>query len=394
MSNSKSYSNWAGGANNQARPDRLPEGQARELLNLDPLPDGSMRLRPGYVQRSAQPLRGAIVYRDGFLAASGTSLLQYQGSTNSVLTLGTIESAGFFAGAVLNDEAFVCTPSRQYRVRGSTAYNWTAPAVGVAVTMIDGAFAPGRYFAAVTLVDEIGVEHGCVPSVFDVPEGKVPRLLFTVPAGYTARLYQSVANDDTLFLQGEVTGTVTLTSSVDDTQRLLTGNLMAPPTCPIVKPYKGRLVMANANVLYVTEPFAPHLHHRIRGMSLYPEAITDVAPTEGGVFVLADKTYFVSNLGMDSVQQEAKLEFGGIAGSAALLPDGRATWFTKYGQVFASPGGAVELPNRNSYAPAVAERASVGVVELEGNRTVVTTLRGQVNPNSLGLRDHFDVEID
>lgn len=395
MSESKIRSNWPGGANNQAKADRIPDGQVRELLNVDALPDGSLRLRPGYEQRVARQLRGAVVYGAGFLAAADNQLVQYRGETDSAHDLATIDASGFFAGAVLNDTAYVCTPTHQLCVQGQVAYPWTAPEVGVAVTLVDDAnFTPGRYLAAVVLVDVRGVEHGCVPSCFDVPKGKAPRLLFSVPAGYVARLYQTVANDDVLFFQKVVTGPVTLAATLDNSVRLLTTNLLAPPPCPIVKAYKSRLVLANGTTLYVTEPFAPHLHHRIRGCTQYGSTIVDVAPTDGGVYVLSDRVWFVTGLGTEQVQQRVVTEFGAVAGSATLLPDGRATWFSKYGQVYGDAAGAIELPNRTSYAPVLAERASVGVVELEGNRTVVTTLRGQTADNSLGLRDHFDVEIE
>ena len=41
---------WVKGANNIAKPERLPEGFVRELVNLDPAGGGQLEMRAGHAR--------------------------------------------------------------------------------------------------------------------------------------------------------------------------------------------------------------------------------------------------------------------------------------------------------------------------------------------------------
>jgi hypothetical protein len=120
-----------------------------------------------------------------------------------------------------------------------------------------------------------------------------------------------------------------------------------------------------------------------------------VAANDGGVFVAAgNETFFISALGTESQSQRRVLGIGAVRGSGAALPDGRVAWMTRYGQAFGSPDGSISLPQKERYAPAVAQQADAGLVEGNGVHMLVTTMKGPVGPNALGVLDAFDLEID
>ena len=113
-----------------------------------------------------------------------------------------------------------------------------------------------------------------------------------------------------------------------------------------------------------------------------------------GLFVATTgKTYFITGIGTDDVQQREVLNCGAAPGSAVKLPDGRVAWFTQYGQAIGSADGSVSLPNRPNYAPDIGSIGAAGVLEHNGNQMVVTNMRGELQGNRLQARDFASLEV-
>ena len=118
------------------------------------------------------------------------------------------------------------------------------------------------------------------------------------------------------------------------------------------------------------------------------------ASVGSGLFVATtSKTYFITGIGTDNLQQREVLGVGAAPGSAVDLPDGRVAWFTQYGQAIGSGDGAVALPNRASYAPEIGTVGAAGVLEHNGNQMVVTNMRGELQGNRLQARDYANLEV-
>lgn len=131
------------------------------------------------------------------------------------------------------------------------------------------------------------------------------------------------------------------------------------------------------------------------GFVQYGAPVDMVAVTDGGIYVAAgQKTYFLSAPGTADISQRTVLEVGAVPGSGVTLPSGLATWMTRYGQAMGDIGGSVQLPQRDRHAPILASEASAGLVEANGLQMLVTTMRGATGPNSLGVEDSFDMEIE
>jgi len=389
--------NWSKGASNLAAADRVPDGFAREIINLDPNPGGELSLRSGYELAAALPsVRAAVPYQQGFLIAAADQLLRFNSLDNSLRPLATIAPAGRFCGAELNGDAFICTANERLWVHGDDVYPWGIEPVFPGINIGAGQLPAGVYRVAVTVVTENGVESGAIASIASLPADSSLQVLFEMPVGAVkARLYVSVADGETLFRQGENTGQAFMVERVrDDTARLSTENLVPPPPGDLVEAHHGRLLIAAGSVLFITEAFTPHLHHRIKGFIAYPKPISVVKSVGNFVFVCADKTYRLQALGTGDQNQDGVLSVGAVPGSGVSLPDGRAAWMTRFGQAIADSSGAVNLPNRESYAPVAAERAAVGVLDHGGNQMVITAMRGKIAENSLGFTDFYQAEFE
>ncbi len=396
MAESKQVVDFSGGMNNLARVDSLPAGTVRSASNFDPVNGGAMSLRTGYaLQEAVADLRGAVAVGDDIIMVAA-DIRRFSTAAGYSTSLGAAPVGDGVVGAALNGDAFLQVGVTQLRVRGNTVAQWALPEVTPQVSFVTGALPAGVYRVAVTAVDVFGAESGATPLIFTIGTPCAVQLNWVSPPGTVeARVYVSATDGETLYLQGAAAGSYLVTSPLDSGARLTTMNMQPPPLASYIAEYKGRLVLAAANVLWYTEPFAPHLVNYISGHVSFGGDVVMVQPVDGGVYVAtAERTVFITDLGLEGQRSQTLAEFGAVPGSQVLLPDGRAAWLTQYGQAFGTNQGVLALPQRISYAPIIASAASAGVVENNGVQMLVTNLKGAVNPNTLGVVDSFDLEID
>lgn len=387
---------WERGSNNIAPADSLPEGSVRSAVNLDPLTGGKYELRAGYEQvYSGAAVRGMLSFGDKLLIADEADLVLMDLQTNTHDVIRTIAGAGVFTGDMHHGELFFATQNETLRFDGYTVRRWGVPDPAFTLSTGAGALTAGTYKVAVTNVDATGAESGALPKYIVLGPNSALNVTATVtPASVTQRVYVSPPNEPVMYLQQEgFTGTYTVNLVNTSTARLGTELMSQPPLGHIVRSHRGVLLIASGQTAWMTEPLMPHLHTPHTGFYQFGANIDVMESTDGGVFICADRTYFLSGVGTPEASLSVVLNHGAIAGSGTKLPDGRVAWFTRYGQAFGSPNGTVELPNLETYAPLLAEQAASGIVEHNGRQMVVTTMRGRPTGNSLGTCDYFDWEI-
>ena len=384
---------WVNGANNIAKPERLPEGFVRELVNLDPAGGGQLEMRAGHARvleaadmRLAVALPGRVVYVDG------GDIGCYSRHTDSAQVIGSITAGGDLSGAALFGQVYLSGTFDSLRTDGREVKPWAVPAPGFDVEVIDGELPAGIYKVAVTAFGADGEESGAEPLIVRLGEGKALRVLSSDPR--SVRVYVSPANASTLYSQGPLIGGAMAITRVDDqSARLTTAGLVPLPACSMLAAFNAVLLGVTGRYVVFTSPMYPHLMNPVAGFLQYPEPVSVIAPTAGGVYVVADRTYFVTGLDTDAPSQVAVLDLQAVPGSATHLPDGRAAWFTRYGLAIGSPAGEVSLPNRKTYAPDLASAGAAGVLENNGIPMVVTTMHGTPSPNNLAVGDFAELEI-
>lgn len=396
MAEPKQLLDFSLGINNIAQVDALPAGAVRQLLNVDPVVGGALQTRAqqSLVEAIAN-CRGAIEIVDDLLIVADR-LRRFSPLVGHSVDIGPAPAGTKVIGAELNGDGFLQIGVTQLRVRGNTVGPWAIPEFSVQVTRPTGALQAGVYRVAVTSVDVFGAESGATPIILTLEEGRALQLDWTKPDGAErCKVYVSAADGETLYFQGYADDSYLVSLVRDDQERMTTMNLQPPPLADWIARYKGRLVLASGATLWGTSPFSPHLVDYTSDFVSYDSPITMLQPVDDGIFVATTKrTYFLSNFTREDAALPAKAEFGAVPGSQVLLPDGRATWLTPYGQAFGSPGGGLELPQRERYAPAITEAASAGVVDYNGVQMVVTNLQGAVHQNPLYVSDSFDLEIE
>lgn len=385
--------NWAAGANNIAKPERLPEGAVVGAVNVDPTVGGKFELRVGFEQVFAGAnMRGVFAAGDVLVMVDGSQLLAYETATDTPTPLATIAAAGPVAAAYLNDSLYLNTLSESLCFDGQALRPWAISAPSFDLQLVAGQLPAGLYKVAVTAV-EGGVESGALPLIVRLDGTQDLRVLCS--DARECRVYASVADGKTLYLQGSpLAGALRMGYVADDSQRLETDELEPLPFCDQLSTHNSLIIGSRGRYLYHTEPMWPHLHNPVTGFLQFAGEITMHASVGTGLFVATtSKTYFITGIGTDEVLQREVLGVGAAPGSAVVLPDERVAWFTRYGQAIGAADGSVSLPNRASYAPELGSIGAAGVLEHNGNQMVVTNMRGEVQGNRLQARDFASLEI-
>lgn len=376
------------GSNNIAKPERLPEGAVVDAVNVDFTVGGKMELRTGFERvLEAENVRAVFAMGEDLALVAGDKLLHYADGVTSELTS---LSPGPVAAVYHNSELLLNTLNQSLRIANGRALSWAIPSPAFDLQVVGGSLPAGVYQVAVTALDG-GIESGCIKKVVTLGEGQALRV--SVADDRECRLYCSVANGSTLYHQGIAYDTNLIGSVLDSSVRCETSGLEPLPFCSMLVSRHGMVIGADGRYLYHTRPLQPHLHNPETDWVAYPEPITVIAAVEGGVFVCADKTYFLSGIGGDEFNQRTLAEYGAVADTLAQLPDGSVAWFCKYGQVIGRPDGSIDLINRGSYAPDIAQQGAAGFLEHNGNQMVVTTMSGEAQGSRLRAGDFWSLEV-
>ena len=386
--------NFAKGANNRSRPDRLPAGAARDLLNVVPRSDGGLELRPGaeLVILPVAGCRGVLTYKGTLLVLTGDQMMLVDERTMTIRGARQVADYGGLAGAVWNDKLYLTTATEQLVFDGATLRPWGVPDMTgrLAVTAADGQLQPGWYKLAVVFVGVDGTEGGVSDTtLFHCTSGGLQVVIPAPPAGLQARLFCSTVNGSELYEVVTVASgrTQTITRVPADTPELRTLGLRRPTPATKIVAHGAQLVLVDGPYLWLTEPMNPNLISPRDGFLQFPAPVGDVLSVGDTLYVSADKTYAIKSLmAEDGGQQTVALEFSLVPGSGAVLPDGRAVAMTKDGLAVLAADG-VDTPSASMYAVNTRERGASGVVDAGGERLVITSQTGAETPNPLARDD-------
>lgn len=375
------------GSNNIAKPERLPEGAVVDAVNMDFTVGGKAELRTGFeLVRSDSDIRAVFSMGEDIAYVAGSKVMRLSNYGDQALC---DISAGPVAAVYHNCELYLNTMADSLRI-GSEVKQWAVREPSFNLELTTGNFPTGIYKVAVTAVDG-GVESGCMPMVVTLGDGQGIRI--NVDDQRACRVYCSVANGSTLYYQGVAYHTNLLAKPVDDTERLVTGSLYSLPFCSHLESHQSIIVGAQDRFVFYTRPMMPHLHDPEEDFLQFPSQVTAIVSVGSGLYVCADKTYFITGLGGQEMMQRVVLDLGAVAETTVKLPDGSAAWFSKYGQVIARSDGTVELINRANYSPDTASAGAAGFLEHNGNQVIITAMHGEPAGSQLKSHDHWDFEV-
>ncbi len=379
---------WPLGSNNTASPERLPEGFARELVNVDVSAQGVTTLRAkGELAVALDGMRHAVAAGRHLICACDAGLMAYDTDTGAASPIGDPLPPGRIAAAEHLGEAFICVVDTLLRCTGNGSRAWGRRQPAFSIEAVPGGMT-GLVKVAVTAVGQ--EESGAQVQIIRLHDQAVQ---ITSAESGVLRVYASQPDHETLYDQGVLVGSMTVNGVDDSGIRLTTAHKIPFPRSSMLASWRSQIVGADGPYVYLSEPMMPHLHDPVSGFIALEAPVTMLAPTEGGLFVATEhKTYFVS--GLDGVEMSMRevLDLGAVENSGIRLPTGQAAWFTRYGQAVGSADGSIELLNRGNYSPELARQGAAGFISHNGNEIAVTTMRGPVQSNGLSVGDFSDLE--
>lgn len=215
----------------------------------------------------------------------------------------------------------------------------------IEVSATTGDLQAGVYLVAATGVDANGVE-GPATAVYELELASTGGISITLPALATGtathNVYVSGPNGEVPALHGSTDeGTYTITTYAQY-RALTTAGMLNMPPGSIARVFNGRLLVTVGRVLYVSEAYNYGVYDPSIGFFVFPKSITIVAPVENGVYVAADKTYWLSGTDIRASELVEVLPYGAVAGSDALSDTRKeAAWMSRKGVVVGSKDGTV-----------------------------------------------------
>ena len=338
---------WPKGMNNRQPDYALPAGTLRNAVNADFDQIGFARRRRGYSK-----VYSGLNTHSGFSCAAGeffveAGALKQLNADNTATTIhrgltGTQTAYEYFDGVVYFSDGVSTGKITNGIV---TPWGMNPPAAPKLLTL-SGSYGPGTYMAAVTAVDATGREGGA-SDVTTMQAGDNTGIRFyDLPSATALRLYLSAPNGTTLYLVAEVpAGTIShtlLAGRYDNGKPLDTQFVSKPPPGRIIKHHKARMYVADGTTLWYTDPYALDRVRLSENFFQFPKLISIVEPTDKGMWVVADKTYFFRGDGPETFVQETKLGYGAVFGTASRVPNTTdVMWYSDRGAVMGTQGGEV-----------------------------------------------------
>lgn len=341
----------------------IPQGAARDVVNIDLDRYGNWQRRRGYALSTALTDGHSL-----WSSPSGRGLFVCQGTTFCKITppslitpLALLRSAdpvdySEHNGAIYfsNETSIGWIPADSDNVWSLGVFTPDAPTVTPGP---NGTLRPGRYTLAFTFVNRRGEESGSSDYVFSnltAPGGFVLTALPQIPFGWQLRVYLSPPNGEDLFLAASVPSGMPQYVVGDNAQLkpLETAALVPMPPGKIIRTLAGRTYTAKGKVLAYSEAFRfglTRLHHNFITM---PDEITIVEPTPLGVFVGAGgAVWFID--GDPSKAAIRQVSAARAVERSSTLVDGKhfdqklsqgqpvAVWLSSEGYVMGLPDGNV-----------------------------------------------------
>ena len=316
------------------RPRAGGRTKVRDAVNVDFTDGGSLRRREGY----ERVVEGSDVHslwscRKGTFFVDSGSLKRFPNTTIfQGLSPRSRVSFTEYAGEVFFSDG---VSVRKVREDGSVTLSGVpAPNPVPTAHAASGGLAEGDYlvsFAAVGAAGELSPTTWA--SKVRLPSGGGIR---TSGISGPTNVYVSATNGDQMYLAGVFAQDITIRTAPAQREQPQTQGMVALPAGHILRSFRGRLLSAVGNTLVYSEPFAPALHNPGRGFIPFPERITLVEPVETGVYVCADKTYFLAGEDIEEATLRTIAPHSAVEGTSARTEDGNGVmWYSEKGLVMA-----------------------------------------------------------
>jgi len=375
------------GMNNVSPDTDLPEGSLVSAINVNIDKEGNVFSRKGYEQLYAGDVHS--LYNRYFVEGSKLKYLE-EDNTATVISTGLSETNYLAWETILGDYYYSDGTNNKVIDKGE----WGVASIPNNPTLwrIAGKLNAGIYQVILCYKNSSGERGGAsLSSTITVVEssGIVINDIPVSPEGYDTIAYVSTTNGEELYQNGIILNGVTSYTVIDSRKstNILDTQFMEPlPGGHILRHFKARLYVANDNVLWFSEAYRYGLRKTGQDFFQFPAKIKIVQPVTDGLYVVADKTYFLQGtdpkkmnqivVSTDSAIEGTGITVGGY--SFGLDTDTEVGyWFSEQGAVLGMPAGQLKQLTLNKVA--IEENMQKGTTlykEINGIKQMVTNFNG------------------
>ena len=329
----------------------------RDAINVDVTDSGHLVRRKALIL--VQALTGAhSLFGEYLVIDSAIYRITLPAYTQTLVK--TLASNAKMAWHELNGDIYYSNGTDTGRI--DAAGNWTPWGLPLpaepTVSTLPGGLPAGYYQVAVSYARYSGgtsvanlLEEGGVSPSNNYELTSDGALRVTLPAATVGathiNVYVSTQNGSIPMLQAVVAaGTATVDVTVLNMGRDAVQRFEEPlPAGHRVFSFNGRLCCLSGNTLYYGLPYKPGYYDSVAGRVPFPEAVSIAIGNQSGIYVAADKTYFIAGADLDGeVVLRDVLPYGAVPGTEFVLPNKEnmvVGWFGVKGVVLADFQGQV-----------------------------------------------------
>lgn len=354
---------------------QMPSGTVRSAVNVDIDKQGQFKRRDGYTDSGLSgefvgdlhPWQGRLIaYRNGELVSIDTNTMDF-------VVLGDLAGPPPHSFTEYNGALYVCTKSAVWILReNADAVALSGSRLPDALPNIaanpSGALTPGKYMAAISMLDERGEEsQALMLGQIDVQAGLMLAGLVVAP-GCKWRLYLTPPDGDVLYLSEEFDAVFSqyAVGTYPAGKQCETLHMEPLPGGSCIRADAGRIYVARGDTLWFSEPLRPHLVAARHNFVRFVGAIGFVEFVDGGCYVADDRgVWWLAGSDPTEWRMALASDAVAVANSSIVLPSYRvgalqsrattdcAVWLSANGYMVGAAGGQVAAlhPERIRIAP-------------------------------------------
>lgn len=401
------------GLNNVLPPERTTPDYLKEAENVDIDKSGGIRKRKGYALKVSGNFHSLWSNGGDCLAVKDGTLVRIRNdysTTNLVSGIGD-ERIVF---EKVDNAIFYTSAGHKGIIVGDDVYPFgiDAPNPRPSLGITDGVLTKGTYQVALTYITADGLESGTrLAQIIEVPANRgiavndIPaspdsrvthvRIYCTTPNGEVLYLVETVPHGTVNWSIADVHGAIT---------PLKTFNVYQAPNGHIIRYGHGRLFIAQDNILWYSEPYAFDWWKPHQSFMEFEGRIRAVMPTEGGMWVAADRLYYLIGKNPDEMKRKEVEPVKAVEGSDVKImgayifientPIGYKWLITTDRGVFVcfNDGIALNMTERNVAYPEADEGTAMFVQE-EGINRYVSLLQEKRDSENTAVGDQVTATI-
>lgn len=402
MPNYAKYDGWPDGENNIRDATELEVSQLRRCVNFDVLDNGDIHRRSGKTKIHNGTVVPRTMFSNGkrvLFVESGnlwelnrnidntwSPMLVRIGVGNHPMTYLDVNGDIFWSNQV--QTGIIDTEGRDL------PWGIKAPSDQPTVIPADsgGDLVAGNYQVAITFLSDEGQESGSTLAKVVSTSGNAGSILITdIPTpvdGSSIQVYCSAVNGEILYRIGRIkpgAPSFRITSASNNLgMQLQTQFCDKPPAGDVLEYHNGRIYIGDENVVWFTDALRYGSVRFASNFMMFPERVTLMKAVADGIFICADKTYWVSGVDTSEFQQLVVLPYGAVYGTGINLPESdNVAWFSEDGLIIAGLEAQVTTVQDDRSAVSTFENGAMLFRKTKGLRQFLATLGSGVQSDFL-----------